>query len=153
MFLRIVTGIRHHFEERFLEWSMAATATYWGWTLAQPGEAWVNTAAWAGMLRLMTEDAWGMISMLAGGFWLIALALNGTFAGTFYARASPWVRLAASAGSSIVWFQVVLSVTAVQTSGSGIYPLPLAMSLWCILNAGRDIAEQRHARHANSRGA
>ena len=86
MFLRIVTGIRNHFEERFLEWSMAATSTYWGWTLAQPGDAWVNTAAWAGMLRLMGEDAWGLVSMLAGGFWLIALALNGTFAGTIYAH-------------------------------------------------------------------
>src|SRR5690606_8293052 len=30
VFLRVVTGIRDHFEERVLEWCMAAAATYWG---------------------------------------------------------------------------------------------------------------------------
>lgn len=153
MFLRVVTGIADHFEERFLEWSMAATATYWGWTVAQPGEAWINKAAWAGMLRLAPEDTWGLLCMLAGGFWLVALAINGTFADTLYARHSPKVRGVAAFGSAVVWFEVVLSVSAVQTSGSGIYPLPLALSIWCVFNAWRDIGHERRLRHAKHRGA
>lgn len=144
MFIRVVSGIRAHFPERFVEWVTAATCTWWGWTLAQHGTAWVNDAAWAGMLRFASEDTWGVISMLAGGFWLVSLAINGTFAETIYARYSPKVRGIAALGSAFVWFQVVLSVSAVQTSGSGIYPLPLALSLWCIFNAWRDIG-QAHA--------
>lgn len=146
MFIRIVAGIRDHFEQRFIEWGMAATATYWGWTVAQPNEAWTNKAAWAGMLRLAPEDVWGVLCMLAGGFWLLALTINGTFAATIYARYSPWVRAAAASGSAVVWFQVVISVSAVQTSGSGIYPLPLVFSLWCVFNAWRDTGEERRAR-------
>ena len=154
MFFRLVLGIRDHFEARFIEWIMAGTATYWGWTVAQPSVAWVNTAAWAGMLRIAPEDTWGVLCMVAGGFWLVALAVNGTFAGTFYARHSPKVRGVAAIGSAVVWFQVVISVSAVQTSGSGIYPLPLALSLWCVFNAWRDIGrDKRRARHAGYRGA
>lgn len=153
MFIRIVTGISSHFESRFSEWVMAATATFWGWTVAQPGTAWTNEAAWAGMLRLRAEDDWGLLCMIAGGLWLTALAVNGTFADTLYARISPWVRGFMAAGSAIVWFQVVLSVSAVQTSGSGIYPLPLVLSLWCVRNAWRDVGEERRARHAKYRGA
>jgi hypothetical protein len=152
VFLRVVTGIRDHFEERFLEWCMAATATYWGWTVAQPGEAWTNKAAWAGMLRLAPEDTWGMLCMFAGGFWLLALAVNGTFADTVYARHSPKVRGVAAFGSAVVWFEVVLSISAVQTAGSGIYPLPLALSIWCVFNAWRDVGYERRARHARHRG-
>ncbi len=149
MFLRIVKGVRDHFEDRKVEWAVAAACTWWGWTLAQPGVAWVNEAAWAGMLRLAPEDTWGVISMLAGGFWLMALAINGTFANTIYARHSPKVRGVAALGSAFVWFQVVMSVSAVQTSGIGIYPLPLALSLWCIFNAWRDIGRA----HAGDRRA
>jgi hypothetical protein len=163
MFLRIVTGIRDHFEERFIEWSMAATATYWGWTVAQPGTAWTNEAAWAGMIRAAgwlfgaspetAEDLWGILCMVAGGFWLVALAVNGTFADTVYARHSPKVRGIAAFGSAVVWFQILISVSAAQTSGAGIYPLPLVMSLWCVFNAWRDIGHERRTRHAQSRGA
>lgn len=45
-----------------------------------------------------------VLIVLAGGFWIIALALNGTFADTVYARYSPWVRGIAAVGSSAVWF-------------------------------------------------
>jgi len=161
MFIRIVTGIRDHFEERFIEWCMAATATYWGWTVAQPGIAWTNETAWAGMVRvaalfgvpaLAAEDTWGMLCMVAGGFWLVALAVNGTFAETIYARHSPKVRGVAAFGSAVVWFQILISVSAAQTSGAGIYPLPLVMSLWCVFNAWRDIGHERRTRHANYRG-
>lgn len=153
MFIRIVTGIRDHFEERKLEWVMATTATFWGWNVALPDQAWTNPAAWAGMLRIAPEDTWGILSMLAGGFWLIALAVNGTFAGTLYAKYSPWVRGLAAAGSAVFWFEVVLSITATRNAGWGIYPLPLALSIMCVFSAWRDVGYERRARHAKHRGA
>lgn len=162
MLLRIVSGIRQHFDDRDIEWAMAGIALWWGFTVSQPGTAWVNEPAWIGMIRAAgffgiapeaAEDTVGVLTMLAGGFWIIALALNGTFADTVYARYSPWVRGIAAVGSSAVWFQVVMSVSAVQTSGSGMYPLPLVLSLLCVRNAWRDIGEQRRTRHAaNLRG-
>lgn len=151
MFLRVVTGIRDHFDQRVVEWSVAAVSTYWGWTVAQTGKAWTNEAAWVGMLRIAPEDVWGVLCMLAGGAWIVALALNGTFAGTLYARYSPLVRGLAAVGAASVWFQVVMSVSAVQTSGSGIYPLPLALSIWCVVNAWRDVGEQRRTQYAQHR--
>jgi hypothetical protein len=144
MFLKVVSGIRSHFPERIVEWCMAATCAWWGWTLAQPGTAWTNPTAWAGMLRIASEDTWGLVSLLAGGFWLVALAINGTFADTVYARHSPTVRGVAALGSAFVWFQVVLSVSASQSAGSGIYPLPLVLSFWCIFSSWRDIGRERN---------
>lgn len=162
MFIRIVTGIREHFDERKIEWATAAAATWWGWNLALPDQAWTNPAVWAGMTRAAgwlfgvppeaAEDTWGLVSMVAGGFWLLALALNGTFADTVYAQYSPWVRAFAAAGSAIFWFEVLLSVTAVRNAGWGIYPLPLVLSIMCVLNAWRDVGYERRARHAKHRG-
>jgi hypothetical protein len=151
MFIRVVSGIHKHFDERVVEWSMAATGMFWGWTLAQPGTAWTNLAAWQGLLRIASEDTWGVISMIAGACWLVALAVNGTFADTNYSRYSPLVRGLVALGASVVWWQVVMSVSAVQTSGSGIYPLPLALSVWCVRNAWKDIGEERRSRRAHDR--
>lgn len=151
MFIRVVTGIQRHFDDRVVEWAMAATAMYWGWTLAQPGQAWTNPATWAGMSRLMSEDAWGAISMVAGGFWLIALTINGTFASTVYSRVSPYVRCLAALGACFVWGQVLMSVSAVQTSGSGIYPLPFFLSVWCVRSTLGSLGDERRNGRAHNR--
>lgn len=162
MFLRVVTGVRQHFDDRVVEWAMAFTGMFWGWTLAQPSTAWVNESAWMGMTRMAAlfgvapegaEDFWGLLCMIGGGFWLVALTVNGTFADTAYSRYSPLVRGLAAIGAVFVWWQVVMSVSAAQTSGSGIYPLPLALSVWCVRNAWRDIGEERRSRRANDRRA
>lgn len=44
MFLRVVTGIHEHFDERVVELTMAGISMYWGWTVAQPGTAWTSHA-------------------------------------------------------------------------------------------------------------
>ena len=153
MFLRVITGVHKHFDARVVEWAMAATGRYWGWTIAQPGTAWTNTGAWAGMLRITNADTWGMMSMVSGGLWLMALTVNGTFSDTAYSRYSPLIRGLAAIGAVFVWWQVVMSVSAVQTSGSGIYPLPLGLSVWCVRNAWRDIGDERRSQRASDRRA
>ncbi|HEY8360129.1 MAG TPA: hypothetical protein VIL30_21950 [Ramlibacter sp.] len=160
MFLRVVTGIHRHFDDRVVEWAMAGIGMYWGWTIAQPGQAWTNAAAWAGMVRMAdwlgipaeaAEDSWGIISMLSGGFWLIALTVNGTFADTIYSRISPYVRCAAALGACFVWGQVWMSVSAVQTSGSGIYPLPFVLSIWCVRTTLGTLGDERRKSRAHDR--
>jgi hypothetical protein len=162
MFLRVVTGIRKHFDDRSIEWAMAGISMYWGWTVAQPGVAWSNEAAWAGMIRLgqwlgfpagAEENWWGVLCMVAGGFWIIALTINGTFAKTVYSRVSPYVRCFAAVGACFFWGQVLMSVTAVQTSGSGIYPLPFALSVLCIRITLGSLGDERRNGRANNRRA
>lgn len=148
MIIRVVTGIKAHFEARFVEWAMAICITFWGWTLIGEGTAWSNQQAWAGMLRIASEEAWGGICLTAGGLWLLALTINGTFADTAYSRYSPNVRGVCAFISSLIWFLVLMSVITAQTSGSGIYPLPLALSTWCVFHAWRDVGRARAARDA-----
>lgn len=143
MFIRVVTGIRSHFEQRFPEWLSASTIAYWGLKLVGESDAWTNLEAWSGLLRLAPENAWGWACIAVGTFWLVALAINGTFADTPYSKASPYVRGGAAIISTVIWLQVFLSVNAVTTSGSGIYQLPLILGIWCVFNAWRDIGRVR----------
>jgi hypothetical protein len=149
MFIRIVTGISSHFEARFVEWVMAVTISFWGWTLIGEGAAWSNRAAWLGMLRITSEENWGAICLTSGGAWLLALTVTGTFANTWYSRYSPVVRGLAAVAAAMIWFQVYLSVAPAGTSGSAIYPLPLGLSIWCVFHAWRDIGRgtRKHGKH------
>jgi len=150
MIVRIVTGVKTHFEARFVEWVMATSLTFWGLNLVGETTAWSNAAAWAGMLRIASEETWGAICIIAGALWLTALTINGTFANTWYSRYSPVVRGCMAIAAAMIWFQVYLSVVTAQTSGSGIYPLPLALSVWCVWHAWRDIGRAgTNGKHSN----
>jgi hypothetical protein len=139
MFIKIVTGVRSHFEARFVEWVMATTLTFWGFNLAGDSQAWANPTAWEGMLRIASEETWGATCLAVGGLWLLALTINGTFGNTWYSRYSPVVRGCMAGAAAMIWFLVYTSVVTAQTSGSGIYPLPLALSIWCVFHAWRDV--------------
>ena len=151
MFIRVVTGIRDHLPERGLEWVLAFNISWWGWKLTDPAVQWTNAVAWDFMLSWgLTEEAWGWLCVFIGALRILALIINGTFANTWYSKASPWVRAMTAGAGAIVWFMVVLSVSAANTSGSGIYQLPLALDLWCSLRVffitGR--ASKRAPEHA-----
>lgn len=148
MFFRIVTGVRSHFEARVTEWIMGFATVNYGIGLVGSNDAWTNSLAWAGMLRYMPENAWGWFCILAGTARLVALALNGTFADTVYSRYSPHVRGITAFASAVFWFMVIMSVSAVASSGSRIYPLPLALEVWCLhrawVDAGRGVKAKAH---------
>ena len=63
--------------------------------------------------------------------------VNGTFADTWYSRISPWVRATTAGAGATIWFIVFLSASAANTSGAGIYQLPLILGLWCSLHVVR----------------
>ena len=88
-----------------------------------------------------------LLTCIAAGLArLLALAVNGTFANTAYSRYSPHVRGVTAIASAAFWFMVLLSVSAVATAGNRIYPLPLALELWCIFHAWRDTGRAKAAR-------
>lgn len=133
MFIRVVTGIQRHLPERGLEWVMAFTLLWWGWKITDPSEQWSNHVAWEFMTSFLTEEAWGWLCVLIGGLRILALIVNGTFADTWYSAVSPWVRGITAGVAAIIWFMIYLSVSAANSSGSGIYQLPLVLDLWCSL--------------------
>ena len=143
MFIRVVTGIADHFDVRFPEWLGASALIGWGFNLVLTPDSFNNPAAWQLMLSLLAEDSWGLLCVLAGGLWLAALTINGTFAATAYSRYSPNVRGACALISVFIWFLVFMSVMTAQSSGRGIYWLPLLLSMWCVFNSWRDVGRRK----------
>lgn len=136
--LRITSGIRRHFEDRFWEWVMGFTSVYWGLRLVGENDAWSNPQAWYLLLGIFEENTWGWIFITVGLLRLLALIINGTFANTWYSKTSPWVRAVGASGSAVLWFMAFMSTSATGTSGGGIYHLPLVVELWCMRRAWRD---------------
>jgi len=145
IFLRIVAGVRDHFESRFFEWVMGLTLVWWGLRLVGPEDAWSNQQAWRNMLDIMSENAWGWVFILVGVARIIALTVNGTFQDTFYARYSPQVRALTATASAILWFMVEMSVINSSSSGAGIYHLPLIIELWCMRHAWKEAGRIGHS--------
>lgn len=143
MFIRVVTGIAEHLDVRIPEWIGGIGLIIYGLNLVLTPTSWTNPDAWSLMLTITSEDNWGLICCVAGSLWLLALTVNGTFANTAYSRYSPNVRGTCALISAAIWFLVVMSVVAAQSSGRGIYPFPLAISVWCVFNAWRDVGRVR----------
>lgn len=143
MFIRVVTGIREHFDVRFPEWLGASALIGWGLNLVVTPVSWNTPQAWTLMLSFMPEDSWGLLCVVAGCLWLVALTINGTFATTAYSRYSPNVRGACALASVFIWFLVFMSVLTAQSSGRGIYWVPLVLSMWCVFNSWRDVGRRR----------
>jgi hypothetical protein len=143
MFIRVVTGIAEHFDVRFPEWLGAAALIGWGINLMVTPVSWTNPEAWSLMLSIMPEDTWGLVCTLSGWFWLLALTINGTFATTAYSRYSPNVRGTCALISASIWFLVLMSVLSANSSGRGIYWLPLVLSVWCIFHSWRDVGRRK----------
>ncbi|MBJ3784018.1 hypothetical protein [Devosia sediminis] len=84
MFIRVVTGIAQHLDVRIPEWIGGIGLILWGMNLILTDTSWTNPQAWSLMLSITSEDTWGLICVVAGGLWLLALTVNGTFADTAY---------------------------------------------------------------------
>ena len=151
MFIRIVTGIRDHFESRIVEWVMGAAILNYGLGLVSPGTAWTNPDPWRVLAYYAPENAWGWLCVLLGLLRLIALVVNGTFADTAYSRFSPHVRGVTALGALGFWMMVLLSVSASGSIGSRIYILPLVLEVWCIFHAWRDTGRAKAARDGMAR--
>ena len=140
--VRLYLGIHGHFPARRSEWVLAVIMVVWGWILISPSPTFAGNPAWAQMAAMMSETAWGWFAIGIGIFRLIALIINGTFAGTWYGRWSPHVRAFASFLTCFLWFQISFGLWAsdAATTGLAVYPGLLVLDAMNIVAAMKDAA-------------
>lgn len=140
--VRLYLGIHDHFPARRSEWVLAGIMAVWGWILIGPVGVFAQTKAWSQMAAIMPENAWGWFAISVGVFRLLALIVNGTFAGTWYGRWSPHVRALASFLSCFLWFQISFGLwnSDAATTGLAVYPGLLVLDAMNIVAASKDAA-------------
>jgi len=140
--VRLYLGIHDHFPARRSEWVLAGIMAVWGCILIGPVEVFAQTKAWSQMAAIMPENAWGWFAISVGVFRLLALIVNGTFAGTWYGRWSPHVRALASFLSCFLWFQISFGLwnSDAATTGLAVYPGLLVLDAMNIVAASKDAA-------------
>ncbi|MBN9453279.1 MAG: hypothetical protein J0I42_15125 [Bosea sp.] len=139
---RLYLGIADHFPARRSEWVLAGIMVVWGWLLVGPAPVFAQSKAWSQMAAMMNEATWGWLAIGVGAFRLLALIINGTFAGTWYGRWSPHVRALASFLTCFLWFQISFGLWAsdAATTGLAVYPGLLVLDAMNIVAAMKDAA-------------
>lgn len=140
--VRLYLGIHDHFPARRSEWVLAGIMVVWGWILIKPSTTFGGNPAWSQMAAMMSESSWGWLAVTIGTFRLVALVVNGTFAGTWYGRWSPHVRALASFLTCFIWFQISfgLWISDAATTGLAVYPGLLVLDAMNIVAATKDAA-------------
>lgn len=140
---RLYLGIHNHFPSRRSEWVLACIMVAWGYILIQPSTTFTSSNSWSQMAALMDESTWGKLAIWVGMLRLLALIINGTFAGTWYGRYSPHVRSFAAFVSTFVWFQISFGLWAsdVATTGLAVYPGIMALDAMNIIAAAKDAGD------------
>jgi hypothetical protein len=159
MFLRIpaaiVSGVWEHFPTRAIEWLLSLIMVDWGLRLLGSGDVLGGSPAWLALVNsaqlwwpmFSADTVWGTVAFVGGAVGIGALTLNGTFAGTVYAKYSPHVRMAMALLRSFIWFEIVLSILgAPLSSGNSVYRWFLVFDLWCVFHTSADLANARAAR-------
>ncbi|WP_162260045.1 hypothetical protein [Bosea sp. Root670] len=110
--------------------------------MISPASTFAGNRAWSQMAAMMSEGAWGWFAIGVGTFRLLALIINGTFAGTWYGRWSPHVRALASFLTCFLWFQISFGLWAsdAATTGLAVYPGLLVLDAMNIVAATKDAA-------------
>lgn len=148
--VRIVDGVGHHFPVRSLEWCFSFFLFGWGVICMLRPDLFYRSAAFSDILRTMPQSVWSSLCMFIGAGRVIALLVNGTFAGTLYSRFSPHVRAGFGILSCFFWFTISLSLISNEvTPGLAIYPV---IMLFEIINVGRAMPEARLSDEAAKRG-
>lgn len=140
--VRLYLGIHDHFPARRSEWVLSCIMIGWGLVLIGPAEVFAQSRAWSQMAAMMNERVWGWLAISIGVFRLLALIINGTFAGTWYGRFSPHVRAVASFFTCFLWFQISfgLWVSDAVTTGLAIYPGLFLLDAMNVVAALKDAA-------------
>lgn len=154
LIVRVASGVSRHFAARAAEWALAAVIFLWGWVLLLP-HATFDLPAYHIMRAMAPETVWGFACVLIGVVRLGALVVNGTFANTAYSRWSPHVRMGMSFLSVFFWYSVTMTfLTGSSPPGTGlaVYPVLLALEIYCTFRAARDSRNSDDAaRHGQPR--
>lgn len=127
--LRITRGIAAHFPTRFPEWLMAWPAFLAGASfILQPG-MFATSPSFSTIERWATQPAWACVVLVYAAIRLLALIVNGTFAGFRY---SPHFRAAASLAGLWFWGQLCVGFTISALTGGGAWLAPVLLSTFVI---------------------
>lgn len=147
-FIRLFVGVKHGFPYRWHEWVMALGEFLWsGNWLFDNADNFLNaegnvSPAWRGLQYLFGAD-W----VFAGGMFILALArltalaINGTFYETWYARWSPLVRAATAGLCGVAWFAIWISSAAAKGQGGVTFWILVAIDFFTaffVINEGAD---------------
>jgi hypothetical protein len=153
---RVSKGVRDHAYVRRSEWACAAVACWWGLALLGPGDSFARAPHLHGFYAIATEFTWGLAFAILGLARVFALAINGTFQGTWYSQYSPHVRSAAAYIGAMLWLLIVFGILTGPeplfplATGLGAYftfaCLDIANALGTAKEAGWSEREARHGR-------
>lgn len=140
---RILRGIRDHFAMRRSEWVLAIILVGIGLAL-EPLRLPTSAVSRLGMFEGFIAEriwAWGCLSI--GLLRLLALAINGTFAQTWYGHWSPHVRGSLAFVSCYTWTAISIDMFSLEISTLGllVYPGLLVLEITNVKEAWRDAGE------------
>lgn len=104
--VRVARGISEHFPTRASEWGFSGLLIWLGALFLEYPALFDASLSYGGLARIADETVWGSACITIGLLRLVALVVNGTFAGTWYGRWSPHVRAACAFLSCGIWFPV-----------------------------------------------
>lgn len=146
--LRVVTGIRSHWHIRATEWLMIYPAVGMGAALIYQPDMFNTSPSFEYVADWMSQPQWALLALICALVRLVALTINGTFAGFGY---SPHMRAVASFAGVFFWSQFCLGLLTAAWYGGGAWSGPVMYSMACLaelLNVYRswmDIARGRKA--------
>lgn len=100
--LRVVVGVKDHFQIRVTEWVMLIPALWLWYSFRLQPDMFSLSPSYTMLREYGSEYTWGLVCFFCGAARLFALTINGTFR-TF--RYSPHIRMAASAVGVLIWLQ------------------------------------------------
>lgn len=122
---RITHGIYTHLPIRVTEWGMAYPALTMGLALKYQSDMFDTSPSFARLAAIASQDTWAAFVLTCCLLRVIALTVNGTFAGF---GLSPHMRLVASLACLFFWSRYCLGFLDAALSGYGSWSAPSAYS-------------------------
>lgn len=127
--VRVMTGIRSHWHVRATEWLMIYPAVGMGAALIYQPDMFETSKNFEYVADWMTQPQWSLFALICALIRLIALTINGTFAGFPY---SPHMRLSASLFGIFFWSQFCLGLVTAAIYIDGSWSGPVMYSMACL---------------------
>lgn len=129
--------VLNKFKDRKLEWVLAAYTFGFGIFLAHPADSMAKSME--GVTDIIPEREWGVLYATVGFLHISALHINGRSWWT------PFVRLAASSFSFMVFSAMAISIITINPASTGAFTysfMSLGFCLTSIVSAGVDCGKE-----------
>lgn len=134
---RITHGIYAHLPIRVTEWGMAWPALAMGLALKYQPDMFRTSPSFERLGAIATQETWAILVLICCLIRVVALTVNGTFAGFGY---SPHMRLVASLAGLFFWSRYCLGFLDAALTNGGSWSAPAMYStavLFEVINSYR----------------